>query len=134
MFHEEITNKIICAFYNVYNSLGHGFLEKVYENSLAMELKKLGLEVTQQATVEVFYDGSKVGDYFADIIVNDLIVLELKCAAFLRNEHFAQLTNYLKATDKEVGLLLNFGKKPEFKRVVLGNEMKRSTRIKLSTV
>jgi GxxExxY protein len=134
MFHEEITNKIICAFYNVYNSLGHGFLEKVYENSLAMELKKLGLGVTQQATVEVFYDGAKVGDYFADIIVNDLIVLELKCAAFLKNEHFAQLTNYLKATDKEVGLLLNFGKKPEFKRVVLGNEMKRSTRIKLSTV
>jgi GxxExxY protein len=134
MFHEEITNKIICAFYNVYNSLGHGFLEKVYENSLAMELKKLGLEVTQQATVEVFYDGAKVGDYFADIIVNDLIVLELKCAASLKNEHFAQLTNYLKATDKEVGLLLNFGKKPEFKRVVLGNEMKRSTRIKLSTV
>jgi GxxExxY protein len=117
MFHEEITNKIICAFYNVYNSLGHGFLEKVYENSLAMELKKLGLEVTQQATVEVFYDGAKVGDYFADSIVNDLIVLELKCAAFLKNEHFAQLTNYLKATDKEVGLLLNFGKKSEFKRV-----------------
>jgi GxxExxY protein len=88
-----------------------------------MELKKLGLEVTQQATVEVFYDGAKVGDYFADIIVNDLIVLELKCAAFLKNEHFAQLTNYLKATDKEVGLLLNFGKKSEFKRVVLGNEI-----------
>lgn len=124
MFHEEITNKTICAFYNVYNSLGHGFLEKVYENALAIELKKLGLLVRQQESVKVYYDGMEVGDYFADIIVNDLVMLELKSAECLRNEHFCQLTNYLKATDKEVGLLFNFGRKPEFKRIVLGNESK----------
>lgn len=124
MFHEEITNKIICAFYNVYNSLGHGFLEKVYENALVIELKKLGLSVSQQEGVKVYYDGMQVGDYFADLIVNGLVILELKSTEAIRNEHLAQLTNYLKATDKEVGLLLNFGRKPEFKRIVLGNESK----------
>lgn len=124
MLQEDLTNKIICAFYNVYNCLGHGFLEKVYENALVIELKKLGLLVTQQESVKVYYEGIQVGDYFADIIVNNLVILELKSAEALRNEHFAQLTNYLKATDKEVGLLLNFGQKPEFKRVVLGNDSK----------
>jgi GxxExxY protein len=124
MFHEEVTNKALCAFYSVYNSLGHGFLEKVYENALVIELKKLDLSVTQQQSVKVYYDGIQVGDYFADIVVNGLVILELKSVESLRNEHFAQLTNYLKATDKEVGLLLNFGKKPEFKRIVLGNESK----------
>ena len=130
MLHEDLTNNIICAFYNVYNILGSGFLEKVYENALAIELKKIGLSVTQQESVKVYYDGVQVGDYYADIIVNGLVILELKAADSLRNEHFAQLTNYLKATDNEVGLLLNFGKKPEFKRIVLGNESKTSfTRI-----
>ena len=124
MVHEELTNKIISAFYNVYNALGHGFLEKVYENALVIELKKIGLFVTQQASVKVFYDGIRVGDYFADIVVNDLVILELKAAEAMKNEHIAQLTNYLKATDKEVGLLLNFGRKPEFKRIILGNESK----------
>ena len=124
MLHEDLTNQIICAFYNVYNILGNGFLEKVYVNALAVELKKSGLSVTKQESVKVYYDGVLVGDYFADIIVNGLVILELKAAESLRNEHFAQVTNYLKATDKEVGLLLNFGKKPEFKRIVLGNEMK----------
>jgi GxxExxY protein len=126
MLHEDLTNKIICAFYNVYNILGSGFLEKVYENALVMELNKIGLSVTQQESVKVYYDGVQVGDYYADIIVNGLVILELKAADSLRNEHFAQLTNYLKATDKEVGLLLNFGKKAEFKRIVLGNESKTS--------
>jgi GxxExxY protein len=124
MFHEDITNKIICSFYNTYNSLGHGFLEKVYENALAIELKKLDLSVTQQESVKVYYEGILVGDYFADVVVNDMVILELKSAEALRKEHFTQLTNYLKATDKEVGLLLNFGRKPEFKRIVLGNESK----------
>ncbi len=124
MLHEELTNTIICAFYHVYNVLGHGFLEKVYENALVIELKKRGLSVTQQEGVRVFYDGAQVGDYFADIIVNGLVILELKAAESLKNEHFAQLTNYLKATDKEVGLLLNFGRKPEFKRILLTNDKK----------
>jgi GxxExxY protein len=130
MLHEDLTNRIICAFYNVYNILGSGFLEKVYENALVIELMKIGLSVTQQESVKVYYYGVQVGDYYADIIVNGLVILELKAAESLRNEHFAQLTNYLNATDKEVGLLLNFGKKPEFKRIVLGNESKTSfTRI-----
>jgi GxxExxY protein len=124
MLHEELTDKIICAFYNVYNILGNGFLEKVYENALAVELQKIGLSVTQQESVKVYYDGIQVGDYYADIVVDGLVILELKVAESLKNEHYAQLTNYLKATDKEVGLLLNFGKKPEFKRIVLGNDSK----------
>jgi GxxExxY protein len=124
MLHEELTNMIICAFYNVYNTLGHGFLEKVYENALVIELRNIGLSVAQQAGVKVFYKGDQVGDYYADIVVDGLVILELKAAESLKNEHFAQLTNYLKATDKEVGLLLNFGKKPEFKRIVLGNDSK----------
>ncbi|MBI4745571.1 MAG: GxxExxY protein [Deltaproteobacteria bacterium] len=124
MLHEDITNIIICAFYNVYNTLGHGFLEKVYENALAIELRKNGLHVTQQESVKVFYESEQVGDYYADIIVNGLVILELKAADNLKNEHFAQLSNYLKATDKEVGLLLNFGKKPEFKRIFLTNDKK----------
>lgn len=129
MIHEELTNKIICAFYNVYNILGHGFLEKVYENALVMELKKYGLSVVQQESVKVFYEGEQVGDYFADIIVNGVVILELKAAEALRNEHFSQLTNYLKATDKEVGMLLNFGSKPEFKRILLTNDKKHFTQI-----
>jgi len=124
MLQEELTNKIICAFYNVYNSLGHGFLEKVYENALAIELKRFDLTVIQQESVKVYYGDLPVGDYFADIVVNGLVILELKSAECLRNEHFAQLTNYLKATNKEVGLLMNFGRKPEFKRIVLGNGSK----------
>ena len=126
MLHNELTNRIICSFYNVYNNLGHGFLEKVYENALAIELKKGDSQVRQQESVQVFYEKELVGFYLADIVVDDLVILELKSVESLRNEHFAQLTNYLKATDKEVGLLLNFGKIPEFKRVVLGNESKRN--------
>lgn len=124
MLHEELTNSIICAFYNVYNYLGFGFLEKVYENSLALELQQLGLSVAQQERVQVFYKGEIVGDYVADLVVNDSVILELKSSEGLKNEHFSQLTNYLKASDKEVGLLLNFGKRPEFKRVVLANDRK----------
>ncbi|WP_026841101.1 GxxExxY protein [Citrifermentans bremense] len=121
MIHESITDKILNAFYNVYNTLGFGFLEKVYENALTIELTKLGLEVKQQIQVPVYYDGILVGDYFADVLVQDVIILELKAAEAIRNEHYAQLTNYLKASNKEVGLLLNFGKKPEFKRIIFTN-------------
>ncbi|BCG49102.1 hypothetical protein GEOBRER4_n4005 [Citrifermentans bremense] len=121
MIHESITDKILNAFYKVYNTLGFGFLEKVYENALAIELMKSGLEVKQQTQIPVYYDGKLVGDYFADVMVQDLIVLELKAAEAIHNEHCAQLTNYLKASNKEVGLLLNFGKKPEFKRIIFTN-------------
>lgn len=126
MLHEHITDGIIKAFYKVYNSLGHGFLEKVYENALCLELTSSGLQVTQQQPIQVFYEQKLVGEYFADILVNDLIILELKAIEHIREEHVAQLTNYLKATKKEVGLLFNFGTKPEFKRIVFTNSFKKS--------
>jgi GxxExxY protein len=118
MLHSEITDGILKSFYKVYNSLGYGFLEKVYENALVIELLNSGYGVRQQQPITVLYENQQVGEYFADLMVNDQIIIELKAAEQLRQEHVAQLTNYLKATDKEVGLLLNFGPKPEFKRVV----------------
>jgi GxxExxY protein len=124
MLHKNITDIIIKAFYNVYNTLGYGFLENVYENALMIELNKLGLQTRKQTFIPVLYDGKTVGEYFADIIVNDLIILEIKSAERLREEHRYQLLNYLKATDKEVGLLLNFGKEAEFKRIIFTNDRK----------
>lgn len=124
MLHENITKKIIEAYYKVYNSLGYGFLEKVYENALKIELKRTNLRVDQQKNVKVFYNEFEVGDYFADLIVEDLVIVELKAAESLCEEHEAQLINYLKATNLEVGLLLNFGKKAEFKRKVFSNDRK----------
>ena len=118
ILHEELTGSIIKAFYTVYNALGFGFLEKVYENALSIELEKLGLSVQRQHPITVYYDASVVGEYYADIIVNSLVIIELKAVESLRQEHIAQLTNYLKATDTQVGLLFNFGAKPEFKRLV----------------
>lgn len=125
MICQQITDKILFSFYRVYNILGFGFLEKVYENALCIELEKLGLDVHQQKTIPVYYDGTLVGEYFADVVIDDQVVLELKAAEGLRAEHLAQLTNYLKATDMEVGLLLNFGRKPEFKRLLLTNDLKQ---------
>lgn len=126
MLHAEYTDKILKAFFAVYNKLGFGFLEKVYENALILELKKHGLHSVRQRRIEVFYDGLSVGDYYADIIVEDLVILEIKAAEGLREEHEAQLINYLKATDVEVGLLLNFGKAPQFKRKVFSNRYKEN--------
>ncbi len=122
MLYSEMTDKIINSFYKVYNVLGYGFLEKVYENSLVIELKSAGFKVLQQQNIKVYYENQIVGDYFADIIVNDLIILEIKAAEGLRDENKAQLINYLKATNKQVGLLFNFGKKPDFKRAIFSNE------------
>ena len=123
--HSEITGLILKAFYNVFNKLGHGFLEKVYENSMMIELKKLGLNCVKQQRIKVFYDNYEVGDYFADIIVEDKVIIELKAHENLRPEHEAQLVNYLRATDIEVGLLLNFGVNPDKKRRVLSNDRKK---------
>ncbi|HKJ81190.1 MAG TPA: GxxExxY protein [Ignavibacteriaceae bacterium] len=119
-----MTNKIIGAFYKVYNTLGYGFLEKVYENSLRIELTKLGLKVEQQKNIRVIYEGFEVGDYFVDLIVEDLVILELKAAESICDGHEAQLLNYLRATDKEVGLLFNFGKEAKFIRKVFSNKNK----------
>ena len=101
----------------------YGFLEKVYENALKIELKRLNLKVDQQKNIKVFYESFEVGDYFADLLIDDLVIVELKAAESLCEEHEMQLINYLKATNLEVGLLLNFGKKPEFKRKVFSRTM-----------
>jgi GxxExxY protein len=122
--HTDITSLIIKAFYKVYNHLGYGFLEKVYQNSLLIELRKFQLECHPLTPIDVFYDNYKVGYYIADIIVNACVIIEIKAAEGLCEEHEAQLTNYLKATNIEVGILLNFGKKAEFKRKVFSNEYK----------
>ena len=122
--HSELTQQVLKAFYKVYNTLGYGFLEKVYENALLFELQKMGFLCSQQFPIDVFYEEKKVGYYYADVIVEQKVILELKAADGLCAEHEAQLTNYLKATDIEVGLLLNFGKEPQFKRKVFSNEHK----------
>lgn len=124
--HQEITDKIIKAYYNVYNTLGYGFLEKVYENALMIELKSFGLSCVKQKPISVYFKENCVGEYFADIIVENCVILELKAAEALVEEHEAQLLNYLKATEIEVGLLLNFGKKPQFKRQIFDNKFKKS--------
>ncbi len=124
MKHEDITDKIIKAFYEVNNTLGYGFLEKVYENSMIIELKKMGLNVVQQRKIKVFYEDQEIGDYFADLLVDGKVIVELKACEGLQDDHECQLINYLKATKIEVGLLLNFGKKAEFKRKIFSNENK----------
>ena len=125
MLHSKLTAKIIKAFYKVNNELGFGFLEKVYENALKIELQKMNLEVEQQKNIRVYYDGKHVGDYFADMIINNLVIVELKAAESLCPEHEAQLINYLRATKIEVGLLFNFGHKAEFRRKIFTNDRKR---------
>jgi GxxExxY protein len=119
--HSELSEKVIEAFYRVYNVLGYGFLEKVYENALLIELEGMGIPVKPQCPIQVFYEGKVVGEYFADLIVKDSIIVEIKASRNLCPEHEAQLLNYLKATKIEVGLLLNFGPKPEIKRKAFDN-------------
>jgi GxxExxY protein len=122
----DITELIIKAFYKVYSTLGYGFLEKVYENAMRIELSKMGLNVLQQKNIKVFYETDQVGEYFADLLVNGLVIVELKAAENICEEHEAQLLNYLKATNIEVGLLLNFGKEPQFKRKYFTNDKKKN--------
>ena len=120
MMDEDLTEKIIGAFYKVYNSLGYGFLEKVYERALVVEFGKLGLSFGRQVPVKVSYEGIIVGDYIADFIVEDKIVVEIKAIRELTDCDGKQLLNYLRITGKKVGLLLNFGREPEFKRKIFG--------------
>lgn len=124
--HSDLTQTIIGTFYEVYNELGHGFLESVYERSLAIALRANGFEVFEQVDIPVHFRGDLVGDFVADLLVNGRVLLELKAAKAIDQAHVAQLLNYLKATDVEVGLLLNFGPKPEFKRLVFGNDRKQT--------
>jgi GxxExxY protein len=122
---KELTEQIIKSFYDVYNELGHGFLEKVYQNSLFLELKHRGFKVEAQKRIKVYFKGFEVGEYYPDLIINDSVILELKAAECIVDEFENQILNYLRATDIEVGLLLNFGVKPEIKRKVFDNEKKK---------
>lgn len=122
--HSKLTEEIIGAFFTVYNALGYGFLEKVYANALKLELKKRGLIVKQEFPIVVRYLEQVVGEYYADLVVNDLVIVEIKATKTLLQEHEAQLLNYLKATPYEDGLLLNFGPKPEQKRRSFDNKRK----------
>lgn len=124
MLYKDKTEKIIKLFYKVYNVLGYGFRERVYENALAIELETAGFETSQQHEIKVYYNGQVVGEYYADLLVDNLIICEIKATRHLIAENEAQLLNYLKATTFEVGLLFNFGIKPEFKRKFYTNDRK----------
>ena len=124
MKHQNLTEDIIKIFYKVYNALGYGFLEKIYENAMMIEFRKAGIPAEAQSPIEVTYEGEIVGEHAADIIVDNKVIMELKAAKKLAEDHQAQLLNYLKATDMEVGLLLNFGPKPEISRKVFDNSRK----------
>jgi GxxExxY protein len=122
--HPEITDKIIRGFYEVYNELGSGFLESVYENALDIVLNEYGLSVDRQKDISVKFRGSVVGEFRPDLFLNSKVIVEIKAVERLLPVHEAQLINYLKATDIEVGVLLNFGKRPEFKRLAYDNRRK----------
>ena len=122
--YKEETDEIIEAFYDVYNTLGYGFLERVYQNALYQELKRREFDCKAQYPIKVRFKGQVVGEYYADILVNDCIILELKAVDTLCREHELQLINYLKSTDIEVGLLLNFGERPQIRRKLFTNDRK----------
>ena len=124
LLNNELTSLILKTYYEIYNELGYGFLEKVYQNALLIELKNNGFDVESQKQIKVYYKNVEVGEYYADLIVNDKLILELKATEAITEAHEFQLLNYLKSTNIEVGLLLNFGKKPEFCRKVFQNYRK----------
>jgi GxxExxY protein len=126
LLHKKITDAVLKAYYDVYNDLVYGFLEKVYQNAMYFELKSLGYKVEAQKQIKVYFRNQLVGEYYADILIEDKIIIELKACELLMNVHVAQLMNYLKATEVEVGLLLNFGEEPEFKRIIYTNDRKKS--------
>ena len=123
--HGLVTDQILRVFYDVYNELGHGFLESVYHRSLVLALETTGLKVCSQVGIPVWFREQQVGNFVADLLVESCVLLELKAARSLDSSHYAQLRNYLRATEIEVGLLLNFGERPEFKRVIFDNLKKQ---------
>lgn len=126
--HRDVTDKILHAFFKiVYPQLGYGFLEKVYENALQISLQAMGLNVKNQENIAVYFQGRVVGEYLADLLVENAVLVEIKAASQITNDHMAQLLNYLRATPYEVGLLLNFGPKPDFRRKVFDNHRKTIT-------
>lgn len=124
--HKDITHQIIRVFFDVYNELGHGFLESVYQRALGMALEAADVKIRSPVKIPVWFRGKPVGQFVGDMLVEEKVLLELKVARYLDRAHHAQLLNYLRATDIEVGILLNFGLKPEFKRLVLDNASKTS--------
>jgi len=123
--HAELTEEIIGVFYDVYNELGYGFLESVYQESLVIALRQAGLVVDRQVPLPVWFREHKVGDFRADLMVENSVLLELKSARLLTADHEAQLLHYLKSTEVEIGLLLNFGIRPQFRRLIFDNDRKR---------
>lgn len=123
--HGELSQKIIAAAHNVHKELGQGFLEKVYKNALAIELREAGIQCTLEVPMSVRYRGHVVGDYVADMIVDDKIIIEAKAVSELNSVHEVQLVNYLKATGLQVGLLINFGRSVQVKRRVFGYDTGR---------
>lgn len=121
----DVTDKIVGIFYDVYNELGYGFLESVYEESLVIALRQAGLIVNRQVPVPVWFRNQKVGEFRADVTVENCVLLELKCAKGLDSAHEAQILHYLKSTDIEVGLLPDFGLKPQFRRLLFDSERKK---------
>jgi GxxExxY protein len=124
--HEKLTERIIGVFYDVYNELGQGFLESVYQKAMIVALQHLGLLVESEVAVPVWFRGVKVGNFEVDVLVERSVLLELKAARALDSTHEAQTLNYLRATPIEVGLLLNFGPKPQVRRFVFSNDRKRT--------
>jgi GxxExxY protein len=123
--HAELTEKIIGVFYDVYNELGYGFLESTYAEAMVVALREAGFAALREVPVPVWFRGKKVGQYFADLMVDDAVLLELKAARTLESAHEEQLLHYLKATEIEVGLLLNFGLRPQFRRLLFDNGRKK---------
>lgn len=120
--HSDVTEKIIKEAYYVYNALGHGFLEKVYETALGKRLIKSGMKAKQQFPISVYFDDEIIGEYFADLLVDEKVIVEIKAIEKLNSIHEVQLVNYLKATEIEVGLLINFGPKIEIKRRIFSSK------------
>jgi len=127
--YKEVTAKIIGVFYDVYNELGCGFVEAVYVKAMVMALRQAGLKVETNVAVPVSFRGEVIAEFFADIFVEQVVLLELKAVQSFAPAHEAQLLNYLRATPIEVGLLLNFGPKPEFKRMAFENSRKKGPRM-----
>jgi len=119
--YKELTDRIIKVFCKIYGKLGYGFLEKVYENTMMIEFKKKGIIAIAQAPIKVLYEGEVVGEYYADIMVEDKTIIEIKASNNVAGENEAQLLNYLKASNIEVGWLLNFAPKPEVRRKAFDN-------------
>ena len=122
--HAGVTGPLIELFFHVYRTLGYGFLERVYGNAMAVAARNFGLEIAREVPIRVHFEGLVIGEYHADLVANNAVVVELKACKALGKEHEAQLLNYLKATSYEVGLLFNFGPTAQYKRLIYENGRK----------